>query len=266
VSGGPHPQPELLLAREAHPDLPFDERAFTAFLAQRPGRKPLFAGDLLLVHLCLAKEPHALARLEGGLLARLVPVVAAVDRRGGFAEEVLQELRLKLLAEGRLAQYGGRGPLEGWLRRAAINTASHLLGPSKRELPSAEIPEALGTDPELSYLKRQYREGFKAAFATALSGLSARERMVLRLNGLAGYSIDQLGELYHVHRATAARWVQAAKERLLDGTRTALAHEVGVTPAELDEVMGLFTSQLDVSLRRLLELSASRRSAPAPER
>ncbi len=113
------------------------------------------------------------------------------------------------------------------------------------------LPEA-GVDPEIAYLKEHYRDEFRAAFVFALGTLSERERNVLRQHHIDGLTIDQLGTLYQVHRATAARWVAAARMTLLDQTRGRLVAKLGVAADEVDSIIRLVRSQLDISIHQLL--------------
>jgi RNA polymerase sigma-70 factor (ECF subfamily) len=55
-----------------------------------------------------------------------------------------------------------------------------------------------------------------------------------------------------VHRATAARRVERARELLCDGTRAELAARIGLKGAELDSVMRLVRSNVDLSIARVL--------------
>jgi RNA polymerase sigma-70 factor (ECF subfamily) len=244
---------ELTLAREASPGLTFDDVEFTAFLKARPGHKPAHAGELLLVHRCLLGDEAALALFEVDSFEPLAAIIANIDRRPGFVDDVLQQLRLKLMGEGRLAQYEGRGPLQGWLRRAAINTSKSMQDQPGRDRHAEGTVARPVADPEFAILAAQFQAGFKVAFEEAMSRLSAREKMMLRLNGLADYSIDQIGEIYSVHRATAARWVQAARRRLHEETRAAVARTLLRPGDDVDEVMRQFGSQVDLSVRRLLQ-------------
>lgn len=243
----------LAVAKEAQPHVPFDEEGFRAFVAERPAALPTHAGDLLLVFAWSqgSREAQALLDLH---LAAVPPIVAALVPGPAQVKDVLQELRSKLFAERRLLQYAGRGPLAGWLRRAALNTASKLLRPQRREQAALDPDsEELAPDPELVFLKGRYRAEFRDAFIAALRSLSPRERTLLRLNSLSNVSIDELGNMYRVHRATAARWVQRAREVIVERTRATLLERLALSPEELDELMAVMRSQLDVSLARHLE-------------
>jgi hypothetical protein len=55
-----------------------------------------------------------------------------------------------------------------------------------------------------------------------------------------------------VHRATVARWVQVARAKVVERTRETLIARLGLGAEELDELLSVLQSQLDVSLRRHL--------------
>ncbi len=242
----------LAVARAAMPELPFEDDGFAKFLGSCKGLKPTHGGELLLVYLWSLGDAAAQRRLDAEFFHQLPLVVSAVDRSPAFVADVVQELKTKLYAERKLLQYAGRGPLGGWLRRAALNTASTLHRPQRREEPLDPMSDAVVPDAELGFLKARYRDDFRGAFVDALASLSTRERTVLRLNSLSDVSIDELGAMYSVHRATAARWVQSARQLVVERTRENLVQRLKLDAEELDEMLSLMRSQLDVSLRHYM--------------
>jgi len=74
----------------------------------------------------------------------------------------------------------------------------------------------------------------------------------MRPDHLDRLTIDDLARIYGVHRATAARWVAAAHEAVLDGCKRALAERLGLSTSELDSIIALVQSQLDISVHRYL--------------
>lgn len=241
----------LEIARSTRAD--FDEAEFVAFLRARQGIKPTHGGDLLLVFLWSIGDAAAQQRLDTEFFKQLPVVVSAVDRSPAFVADVVQELKTRLFAEKKLLQYAGRGPLGGWLRQAALNTASTLHRPQRREAPLDPMSDSVAPDAELGFLKARYRDDFRGAFVDALASLTSRERTVLRLNSLSDVSIDELGAMYSVHRATAARWVQAARQLVVERTRENLVKRLKLDADELDEMLSLMRSQLDVSLRHYMD-------------
>lgn len=221
----------------------------------------LHAAELYLISAFLAGDPRA-AELLG---AQCLTVATSCLRRLGVAPAAAADLGQRLcswllLAEPgqrpRIARYGGRGELQGWLSIVAVRQARAWL---QRPLPRLQLDEdavARLASPqegqELAYLKRHYREQFRAAFAQALGALTSRERSLLRHQVLSGLNIQEIGNLYGVHRATVARWLAHIRRRLLTSTRLLLMKRLRVGAAELDSIMRLIASNLDLSLQQLL--------------
>jgi RNA polymerase sigma-70 factor (ECF subfamily) len=109
-------------------------------------------------------------------------------------------------------------------------------------------------DPGLAHLKESCRVELKRAFETALGALPRRERLLLRQHHLDRLTIDELAALYQVHRATAARWVARAREELSDAILGELGRRMQVPASEVQSLLRLVRSQLDISLDRLLSV------------
>ena len=108
------------------------------------------------------------------------------------------------------------------------------------------------SDLQLGYLRETYRPDVDAAIRAALESLSVDERALLRYSVVDGWSIDRIAELYGVHRSTAARKVASARDELGTAIRKELAARLAIPPAEVDSVVRLVQSRVDVSLSRLL--------------
>ncbi|MBI5481701.1 MAG: transcriptional regulator, partial [Deltaproteobacteria bacterium] len=108
-------------------------------------------------------------------------------------------------------------------------------------------------DPEVDYLKTRYGEEFRAAFRATLGALSQDERNLLKLHYLDGLNIDEIGVAYRVHRATVARWLAQARERILGETRRRLAERLDAGSKDVDSVLALVRSQLDISIYNVLK-------------
>jgi RNA polymerase sigma-70 factor (ECF subfamily) len=101
-------------------------------------------------------------------------------------------------------------------------------------------------------MKQLYRKAFRDAFGAALATMDPREKVMLRQHFVDGLTIDELGPLYAVHRATAARWITAAKATLMERTRREFMTRARLSPREMASVMRLVQSRLEVTLARLL--------------
>jgi RNA polymerase sigma-70 factor (ECF subfamily) len=101
-------------------------------------------------------------------------------------------------------------------------------------------------------VKAESRDAVAAAMVDAAKQLEPGDRHLLRQHLVAGLSIDQLGAVLGIHRATAARRITRAREQLVAGTRKELARRLQLDGRELDDVIGLVMSRLDVSIAKLL--------------
>jgi hypothetical protein len=61
-----------------------------------------------------------------------------------------------------------------------------------------------------------------------------------------------LGQLHQVHRSTCARWLEAARIKILRTARSHLRTTLGLDATALDSAIALVRSQLDLSLSRHL--------------
>jgi RNA polymerase sigma-70 factor (ECF subfamily) len=171
------------------------------------------------------------------------------------------ELRERLLVAApggrpRIAQYSGRGALAAWVRIAAVRLAVDLKRALAPVRDAARVP-ALGdtNNPEVQLLKSRYADEYQSALKESWRNLSVRERSVLRLQYVDGRNIDEIGRMYSVARATAARWIVAARQRILDGMIAILATRLKLDKDEFDSIARLVGRELDLSLTAI---SASR--------
>ncbi len=86
--------------------------------------------------------------------------------------------------------------------------------------------------------------------------LSPGERNLLRQHFSDGLTVDEIGALHGVHRATAARRVAKARSQLFAGTRRTLMDNLGLNRSELDSVMRMIESNVHVSVQRNLTPTA----------
>lgn len=245
-------------AAARHPRLAVTRTAFDAFVADRLGGAipdDDVAADLLLACGCATGDPAALRAFDDEQLAEVPRLVARVEREPAAVAEIQQRLRERLLLPRedqppRIADYRGKGRLTSWLRVAAIRVALDL----QRHRPNVPLADdaLIARDPELDYLRERYRDAFREAFTAALDELEGRDRTVLRMHLLDGLGIDRIGQLYDVHRATAARWLERARDQLFESTRGRLRDRLGVSASEFASIVRLVRSDLDVSIGRIL--------------
>jgi RNA polymerase sigma-70 factor, ECF subfamily len=262
----------LAAARAAWPQVDVPDEVFVPYLASRLAGDEVGGAelesrlasariaDLYLACACARGDTRALAAFEHGTLDVVDAALARMNMSAAIVDEVKQIVRrLLLVADSRpprIVDYSGRGDLRGWVRVTAAREALRLVRQGKREvalepelLEQAIAPDA---DAELEYVKTVYRGEFRAAFRDAMARLSDRERNLLAHQFVDGLTLDQLAALYRVHRATIARWLARARARLLRGTQAALRTRLRVHASELDSIMRLIESRLDVTLPGIL--------------
>jgi RNA polymerase sigma-70 factor (ECF subfamily) len=253
-------------AEAAWPGVHVPPATFGAWLAARvlPGTRPgaLPTSDLYLACACAAGDPVAIARFEDVYL-REVDIAAAKARAApGVLDEARQVVRDILFVTRAdrppaIETYMGRGDLRGWIRVTAMREVLRL---TKRDAREVQVDDdalfdvlSPASDPELDLLKQQYRADFATAFRAAVAGLSLHERRLLRHQVIDGLSVDEIAGLFKVHRTTASRWLSAAREQLLTNTRRHLAEKLAISTDEVDSLIRLIQSRLDVSLERVLK-------------
>jgi RNA polymerase sigma-70 factor (ECF subfamily) len=263
----------IAAGRVTWPDVPLADADFIRHIAAclPPDADPvaalgeLHAADLYLACACARGEPRALAHFDEHFLAGIGRAWSGTHRFADFVDEVRQVLRVRLLvregnAAPRIAGYAGRGPLGAWVRmaatRLAINlrqgTESVVRGEDEGGDDDAASLRAPGHDPELEYLKTRYAAELGEALRTTLAALSARTASVLRLHYQEGVTVDAIGTMYRVSGRTVQRWLAEARATILAETGRLLQERLGVSQSQLDSLIGLVQSRLDISIYRHL--------------
>jgi RNA polymerase sigma-70 factor, ECF subfamily len=220
----------------------------------------LDAAELTLACACVRGERAALAGLRRRYFDPLTPTLARMGLGDSQRDDVWQVLCQRLVLGGadepaKIARYAGTGNLGGLVRVAATRLGLNWLEQEKRFAGGDPLLEQIANashGAEVGLMKAQHASQLREEVGAAIAGLSSRERMVLRLHLVEGVGIDAIAKSCDVHRATAARWVASAKERLAASVRQRLAARWGVGDASMPALRTLVDSQLDLSLGRLL--------------
>ncbi|MDQ3301470.1 MAG: sigma-70 family RNA polymerase sigma factor, partial [Myxococcota bacterium] len=260
--------------RAAWPGLPLDAvdvvtfvaRQVTADLAEAAldGLRP---ADLYLACACAKQIPAAILAFDRDYMREVDIALARMRIGDPRLSDIKQLVRQRLFvgggtagqptSAGKIAEYAGRGDLRRWVRSVAVRTCLNDLRKGKREILVDDdqliAQHAIAQDdPEVEYMKRTYSNEFKAAFSEALKLLGAREQTLLRYHHVDGLNIDEIGAIYRVHRVTAFRWLEKAKEQLVRSTLEILRGRLKLPADELDSVLRMIRSQIHLSLIRHL--------------
>ncbi|MBT8495802.1 MAG: sigma-70 family RNA polymerase sigma factor [Deltaproteobacteria bacterium] len=251
-------------AQAQWPGVSVHPEAFVAYVADRvapgidlEGLAGLAWNDLYLACACATGSEPAIIACERAYFGNLDAALASLDKSGALTDEVKQQVRERLFVAApgelpKIADFTGRGGLGRWLRVVATRTALNARRRTRREapLPQSPLPD-LGGDVELEHLKSKYQDEFKQAFAEAFETLEPKQKTLLKLHVIDNLTIDQLGSLHNVHRTSAARWLREARQTLAKRTKNVLTQKLKVKPEELESIMRLIRSRIDLSVRVL---------------
>lgn len=261
--------------RAAWPQLALEEATFQAHLqalvdqAQAPLDLHALRGvDLYLACACVSGSTAALAILERDYLAQVPAALYSLRLGEAQAEEVVQQLRVKLLSPPtpKLGDYSGRAALRTFLRASAVNTALHFLDSAEQRkrmdrdedwfarLPAqgpSGLPGTAGL--EAAALQRIDGEKLKDAVHVALQALRPEARNLLRLHFLEGMTLEEIGALRQVHKSTISRELTRVRQALLKEAQRELARRHQLQPEQVQSLVDFVSSQLDLSLTRALE-------------
>jgi len=252
----------------AYPAVAVDAGEFARELARRLGELAtpdtlanVQAGHVHLAIACASGDEDAIRRLESELFDEIRLTGWRLKARAELVDEVRSQVRRLLFTSepGRqavVATFAGRSDFRSYLRVVVTRELGRLIDKDKRMVgfdDDAMIELVAPTDsPELAMLRDRYRTEVDAAIRAALVGLSEPSRALLRYSVVDGWSIDRIAGLYGIHRSSAARRVTAAREELATGIRTELAARLAIGVDEVDSIVRLVQSRIDVSLERLL--------------
>ena len=257
----------VALSRARWPGVELSTEAFILGLAQQlEDGAALWASahaeDRYLVLACLAGTPGAVHTFQTAFQPVARGALGQAGLRGADVDEALQILWTKLFVgaagePARLAGYAARGPLAAWVRASALRTALRVREQASRAPPRAGpdaelLMQRQTGDPELEFLKRRYQAPFASAFRTALKSMTPRDRALLSSYALQGLNTADLGALYGVDRSSVARWLVRCRRQLLDLTRERLGDALAISGGEVESLIRLLRSELQVNLESAL--------------
>ena len=187
--------------------------AFASLLPRVPSYRTLEA----LLAGCLRAEPAAQEALYARFEPLLLRVCVRYARSRAEAEDLVQEAFVRVF--GRLHQYRGEGPLEGWVRRVGVTTCLdhyraevrgwHDVGldaaPAALTAAAADAPAHLAAD----------------ELVAAIGRLPTIYRLVLNLYCIEGYSHQEIAEQLGIEERTSSSQLSRARRLLAEQLRRA---------------------------------------------
>lgn len=223
--------------------------------------------DLYLACACAQGDDSALRIFERKHISSINLALARMRLPKASIDEVKQLVRQKLFVaeptkQGKIVSYSGRGDLGRWVRAIAVRTCLNFMRKGKREVLVENEQMFAGVsadaeDPEIAYIKQRYRDDFRQAFEKAIGLLDDRQRTLLKYHHVDELNIDEIGSIYRVHRVTAYRWLEKAKEALVGHTLDLLRARLNVEQPEMDSILRMIRSQLHLSIHRVFGADAA---------
>jgi RNA polymerase sigma-70 factor, ECF subfamily len=215
------------------------------------------AADLYLAQACAAGSRAALDAFATTCDTAVIAALRQMRLPPDQIDELMQEVRTKLfVGDGaRIATYSGRAALKSWVRTIATRAAVDRLRKKEPERAPDEVLEALPDavdSPELAHFRETYRAPLKEAFEAALATLDIRERNVMRHHFVDNLTFDEIGALYGVHKSSVFRWIESARATLSKRMRAEFQQRVRTASSDLDSILRLLQSHIDLSLSRVL--------------
>jgi len=225
------------------------------------------AADLYLALAALDGNPTAIKHLDRDYVLPASAAAGRVDRSADFVAEARQQMRVKLLTgeRPRLASYNGAGGLLEWLQVIALRVALNMKRSDRRLVLDDRLELELlleGGGIEREAVKGRYLEDLRRGLEASFRSLGARERTLLRLHFVDALSIDALGEMYGVHRATVARWLVAIRRSLFEAARVALADVHHLDSRSLRSIYRMLEDDLHITVTRVLKSQAADPAVP----
>jgi RNA polymerase sigma-70 factor (ECF subfamily) len=245
--------PEVRLGREAF--VTHLARWLPADRSPREGLASLSVDELYLTCAAAEGRPAAVALIEARYFGKARKALARNAGTASIADEALQRVREALFVgtprrPPKIGEYSGRGDLARWIRTTAMRTAMDLLSPTREIAVSDEAIARfplLRDDPAIEMMKREYGASFKQALSEALAELPQQARDELRLYYFEGLGVEQIGAMYGIAASTVSRRLDKARRLLREKTRAALAQHLRVDDGELDSILRMIATRLELS-------------------
>ncbi len=254
-------------AKRAHPGVGLAPETFARGLGARlaegqVSRAQIVFTDVFLTEACLAGDRAAIHTFEEVLLPALRGSALRANGGNPDLDDVFQTLREELfLPRGdrppKFALYTGKAPLRAWLRVVVTRIALMRRRSLRNENPLLSRGVSLPPDGEsfavTHALRGRYAGNFVVALRDACEGLETEDRELLLLHVRDRMSIDTLAPRFGLHRATVARRLARVREAIFELTRASMKKNYGVSDSTFDTLCRDLVSNIDLSLRHMLE-------------
>jgi RNA polymerase sigma-70 factor len=201
--------------------------------------------DLFLAIACSCNDRIAWEYFSNDYQPMLRRFAKQVCGNADDGDDLSQEIIARMLNERtRLAGYGGRCSLAGWLRVVVSHAAVDHFRKSARNVSLEELQNDEGEmvpsfsneidDPEVEDSK--WAQVVSMIVSEAMSKLSASNRLMLALYYLNGVSLKAIGNQFGIHEATISRWMDRLRRDLRSDVERELKKKHGLRTNEIGAV------------------------------
>ena len=241
------------------------EAGETASRRQQAGFfRDLRLADLTLAQACASGHEgaweHFIAVYRQPLFRAAIAITGSETLGCELADQLYAELYGLSVRDGvrrsPLDSYKGKGSLMGWLRTTLSQRHVDHLRRTRRELPLdnlAEGHEPPAADPKPGKLPAELLLLAKAVVET-LEKMETVDRFLLAAYYIDERTLLEIAPTFHVHEATVSRRLR----RLVDGIRKQIVKsllEYGLNKRAVQEMMGADPRDLDLNLKKILQIS-----------
>jgi RNA polymerase sigma-70 factor (ECF subfamily) len=238
----------------------------------------LRADDLCLVVACERADERAWDDLINSFRATVLSAARGASANEDAAEELAQSVWAELYglratsdgaATGKLAYYSGCGSLGGWLRAVVSQLAVDRHRKTSRLVQTEEDADfdrlaheptagddgfqvAATPDPELALAHAESARAMHDALARVVAGLSAEDRLLIKLYYFDGLRLREAGAVLGVHEATASRRLTRLHSEVRERVEKILTTERGWTREEARRALAESAEHTDADLAPLL--------------
>jgi len=262
-------------ATERWPGIELDSSAFASALAAgllgdtpTPGELEGVCGtELFLTTACAAGDRRAIEHLERSFISEVPRAIMRVAADRSTRDEVIQRLRTKLLVStperrARIAEYRGRGALAAWLRVAALREAITV----QRERRGEIIPDGMIADqavakrsgvapsPEHALARARHGADLRKLFADVVAALPPEDRTILRLHYVDALEMDEIGQIFGVHRSTISRRIAKIREHVAGTMRKRIRESSRASTSDIESILRLMQTDLGMSIHDVFAL------------
>lgn len=243
-------------------------------------------GDLYLALACSRGDRIAWEYFADEYLPVLRSLAARACGDVGEGEDLAQELTAGMLVEsaagpdergcarhGRLATYGGRGSLLGWLRVVVAHAAVDRMRQRRREMP---IDESAGAGRHARDAREQLRKtaneasvderwgpSLAAVLAEEIRRLPAGDRLLLALYYVQEAPLGSIGRLFGVHEATVSRRLARLRKTIRKNVERECRRRHGLGPRDVVQLWQWVARRVELPLAEILGARAADRKADA---